>query len=242
MTKIWLIAQRELVSYFSTWMGYIILFAALLIDGLLFNAFAIGDEAKFSSDVLRDFFYFSSGIGMVAAIFLAMRLLAEEKQTGTIVLFYSSPISERQLVYGKFLSSLLMFLMLQVLSLYLPCLIFLEGKISVGHMAAGYLGVSLLGAGVLAISLFASVIAPNQLIAGISAAAITVVFLLLWLISYRVDQPFRDVFAYMAIHNERFRPFSTGVLHIRDLIYYFSLVFFFLECSIKSLETRRLQG
>ncbi len=241
MSKIWLIAQRELVSYFNTWMGYIIIFAALLIDGLLFNAFAIGDDAKFSSDVLKDFFFYSSGIGMVAGIFLAMRLLAEEKQTGTIVLFYTSPISERQLVYGKFLSALLMFVILQVLSIYLPSLIFLEGKISFGHMFSGYLGITLLGAGVLAISLFSSVVSPNQLIAGISAAAITVFFLLLWLLSYRVDEPFREIFAYVSIHNERFRPFSNGVLHTRDVVFYLSLTFFFLECSIKSLETRRLQ-
>ncbi len=242
MNKIWLIARRELGAYFTTWMGYIIIFAALLIDGMLFNSFAIGDEAKFSSDVLKDFFFFSSGIGMVAAVFLAMRLLAEEKQTGTIVLFYTSPLSERQLVYGKFLSALIMFVILQVLSVYLPCLIFLEGKVSIGHMAAGYLGVTLLGAGVLAISLFASVVSPNQLIAGISAAAMTVFFLLLWLLSYRVDEPFREVFSYISIHNERFRPFSNGVLHTRDVVFYLSLIFFFLECSIKSLETRRLQG
>ncbi|HYX39881.1 MAG TPA: ABC transporter permease [Oligoflexus sp.] len=242
MNKIWLIARRELNAYFSTWMGYIIIFAALLIDGMLFNAFAIGDDAKLSSDVLKDFFFFSSGIGMVAAVFLAMRLLAEEKQTGTIVLFYTSPLSERQLVYGKFLSALIMFVILQLLSVYLPCLIFLEGKVSVGHMVAGYLGVTLLGAGVLALSLFASVVSPNQLIAGITAAAMTVFFLLLWLLSYRVDEPFRQVFAYMSIHNERFRPFTNGVLHTRDVVYYGSLIFFFLECSIKSLETRRLQG
>lgn len=242
MNKIWLIAQRELGAYFTTWMGYIIIFAALIIDGMLFNSFAIGDEAKLSSDVLRDFFYFSSGIGMVAAVFLAMRLLAEEKQTGTIVLFYTSPLSERQLVYGKFLSALIMYVILQVLSVYLPCLIFLEGKVSFGHLFAGYLGVTLLGAGVLSISLFASVISPNQLIAGISAAAITVFFLLLWLMSSRVDEPFREIFSYISIHNQRFQPFSNGVLHTRDLVYYGSLIFFFLECSIKSLETRRLQG
>jgi ABC-2 type transport system permease protein len=242
MNKIWLIARRELSAYFTTWMGYIIIAAALLIDGMLFNSFAIGDEAKLSSDVLKDFFFFSSGIGMVAAVFLAMRLLAEEKQTGTIVLFYTSPLSERQLVYGKFLSALIMYVILQLLSVYLPSLIFLEGKVSIGHMASGYLGVTLLGAAVLAISLFASVVSPNQLIAGITAAAMTVFFLLLWLLSYRVDEPFRQIFSYISIHNERFRPFSNGVLHTRDLVFYLSLVFFFLECSIKSLETRRLQG
>ena len=113
MNKVWLIAHREISSYFNTWMGYIIIFAALLIDGLLFNAFAIGNKPKFSADVLKDFFFLSSGIGMVAAIFLAMRLLAEERQFGTITLFYTSPISERQLIYGKFISGLFMFLILQ---------------------------------------------------------------------------------------------------------------------------------
>ncbi len=242
MAKIWLIARRELSAYFTTWMGYIILFAALLIEGLLFNAFAIGDAPKFSSDVLKDFFYYSSGIGMVAAVLLSIRLLAEEKQSGTIVLFYTSPISERQLVLGKFLSAWLMYAILQILSIYLPSLIFLEGKVSLGHLFSGYLGLLLLGAGVISISLFASVIAPNQLMAGVLAAAITVIFLLLWLVSYKVDTPFREVFMYMSIHNERFRPFSVGVLHIKDCVYYLSLSWFFIEASIKSLETRRLQG
>jgi ABC-2 type transport system permease protein len=242
MNKIWLIARRELGAYFTTWMGYIIVCFALLLNGVFFNVYAIGDEAKFSSEVLRDFFFISSGIGMVVAVFLAMRLLAEEKQTGTIVLFYTSPLNERQLVYGKFLSALVMFLILQGLSVYLPSLIFLEGKVSLGHMAAGYLGVTLLGAGVLAISLFASVISPNQLIAGITGAALTVFFLVMWLLSYRVDEPFREIFSYMSIHNQRFSPFMNGILHTRDVVYYASLIFFFLECSIKSLETRRLQG
>lgn len=242
MSKIWLIARREISSYFTTWMGYIILAAALLIEGLLFNAFAIGDSMKFSADVLRDFFYFSSGIGMVASLLLAIRLLAEEKQGGTIILYYTSPISERQLIYGKFLSAWMMYGILQLISIYLPSLIFLEGKVSLGHMAAGYLGLMLLGGAVIAISLFASVLAPNQLMAGVLGSGITVVFLVLWLISYKVDAPFQSVFSYMSIHNERFRPFTIGVVHIKDCVYYLSLAFFFLEASTKLIETRRLQG
>ena len=242
MSKVLLIAKRELGSYFSTWNGYIIGFAALLINGLLFNGFAIGDSPKYSFDVLKDFFFFSSGIAMVAAIFLAMRLLAEEKQTGTIVLFYTSPITERQLIYGKFLSAFFVFLILQLLTLYLPSLIFIEGKISFGHMAAGYLGVILLGASVLALALFSSVIAPNQLIAGVLGAAMTVALLVLWMLAARVDQPFSDLFSYISIHNLRFRPFSRGIVNIQDLIYYVSVVLFFLECSIRALQTRRLQG
>jgi ABC-2 type transport system permease protein len=242
MDKILLIARRELTSYFSTWSGYIIVFAALLINGLLFNAFAIGDSPKYSSEVLKDFFYYNSGIAMVAAVFLAMKLLAEERQTGTIVLFYTSPISERQLIYGKFISALGVFLIMQILTLHLPSLIFLEGKVSVGHMAAGYLGVILLGSAVLAISLFASVVSPNQLISGVMGAAVTVILLLLWLVATRVDEPFAGLFSYISLHNLRFRPFQRGIVHIKDVVYYASLMAFFLECSVRALETRRLQG
>ncbi|MFW7379363.1 MAG: ABC transporter permease [Oligoflexus sp.] len=242
MDKVLLITKRELSSYFTTWTGYIVVFAALLINGLLFNAFAIGDSPKFSSDVLRDFFFYSSGIAMVAAIFLAMRLLAEEKQTGTIILFYTSPITERQLVYGKFLSVVVVFLILQALSLHLPSLIFIEGKVSIGHMAAGYLGVILIGSAVLAIALFGSVVASNQMIAAVIGASITVVLLLLWIVANRVDEPFSSLFSYISLHNFRFRPFSGGIVHIKDLIYYFSLILFFLESSVRALETRRLQG
>jgi len=74
-------------------MGYVIIAAALVIEGLLFNSFAIGSTPKYSADVLGDFFYFASGISIVSGLFLAMRLIAEEKQTGTIVLFNTSPIS-----------------------------------------------------------------------------------------------------------------------------------------------------
>jgi ABC-2 type transport system permease protein len=242
MGKIMLIAGRELNAYMRTWMGYIIIFFALLINGLLFNSFAIGDGAKFSAEVLEDFFYFSSGIGMVACVFLAMRLLAEEKQTKTVVLFFTSPISERQMIWGKFISALAIFLVMELLTLYLPALILLQGKVSYGHLAAGYLGVILLGMAVLGISLFSSVIAPNQMVAGILGASLTVTMLIFWILSNVTDEPFKGLFSYIAIHNMHFLPFSRGIVHIRDVVYYLSVVIFFVECSIRVLEARRLEG
>ncbi len=242
MNKVLLIARRELEAFFNTWMGYIIISAALLINGFLFNTYAIGNQAKFSSEVLKDFFFLSSGIGMVAAVFLSMRLLAEEKQNGTIVLFYTSPITERELILGKFFSALAVFVVLQIISVYIPALIFIEGKVSFGHIISGYLGITLLGSAVIAIAMFGSVVAPNQLIAAVTGASITVVLLLLWLMADKVDEPFSSLFSFMAIHNQRFNPFSKGIVHIKDILYYLSMAIFFIECSIHSLETRRLQG
>lgn len=242
MSKVWTLALRELRAYFTTWLGYGVIFAALLLDGILFNAFALGDAPKFSSDVLRDYFYFSSGISMASALLLAMRLIAEEKQNKSLVLLLSSPVSDRQIIWGKFLAAFLLFLLMNVLSLYLPSLIFLEGKVSFAQIFVGYLGLSLLGAAVLAISLFASAIAPSQLLAGVTAAGITVVFLLLWMLASRTDAPLKDILSYASIHNDRFRPFTQGILHSRDVVYYLSLVIFFTECSARALEERRLKG
>ncbi len=242
MGKTFLVARRELGAFFSTWMGYVICAAALFIDGILFNAFAIGKEHRFSSEVLANFFYFASGIAMVAGVFLAMRLLAEEKQNGTIVLFYTSPISERQLIYGKFISALVFSLILHVLSLYLPALIFVNGKVSLGHIASGYLMLVLLGSSTISISLFASTISPNQLVAGVTGALFTVTMLVLWMLADIASPPFKEILSYLAIHNQHFTPFSQGIVHTKDIIYYLSVIFFFLECSVRALEARRWRG
>jgi len=242
MGKGLLIARRELAAFFSTWMGYVICAATLFVNGLLFNGFAVGQNPKFSAQVLEDFFYYASGMSMVAGIFLAMRLLAEEKQSGTIVLFFTSPVTERQLIYGKFLSALLFSLVLHALSLYLPALIFINGKISLGHLASGYLCLILLGAATISITLFASTIAPNQLVAAVVGALITVTLLVLWMLADKVEAPFKDLFGYLAIHNRHFSSFSRGIVRLSDIVYYLGVIVFSLECAVRALEARRWRG
>lgn len=242
MSKALLIAKRELGAFFTTWMGYIIAAAALALDGILFNAFALGNEPEFSEIILSRFFYFASGVGMTACVFLAMRLIAEEKQTGTITLMYTSPVTERQIVYGKYLSAVLFFLFLNFLTLYMPALIFVNGKVSLGHMAAGYLGVTLVSCAALAIAMFASVVAPNQLVAAVLGAFLVVTMLVLWMLSNVVEPPLKDLFSYLAIHNAHFDPFRKGIVHFKDIFYYLSVIFFALECSVRALEARRWQG
>ena len=242
MRKSWLVARRELTSFFHTWMGWIIVAAALFIDGLLFNAFAVGQQAKLSAEVLGDFFYFASGISIVAGILLAMRLVAEERQNGTITLLYTSPMTERQLVYGKFISALLFSLILHVVSLYLPALIMMKGKISTGHLAAGYLNLVLIGGAAISITLFASAMAPNQLTAAVVGTMITVTMLVLWIVADIASPPFKEIFSHLALHNKHFNSFAKGIVKLSDVVYYLSVIFFFLECSVRVVESRRWQG
>ena len=105
MNATFLIARRELGAYFRSMTGYVIAAAVLIIDGLLFNAFALGGPDKLSAEVLSLFFYFSSGTTIIASVFISMRLLAEERQTGTLVLLTSSPVQDWEIVLGKFLSA-----------------------------------------------------------------------------------------------------------------------------------------
>ena len=146
MNNVLLIARRELGAYLRTMSGYVIIAVLLFLDGLAFNAFAVAGTAKKSSEVLADFFFWTSGIGMAGAVFLSMRLIAEERQTGTVQLLYSSPVHDREIVLGKFFAALAFLCLFYAGTAYMPILVAVYGKISLGHVLSGYLGLLFVGA------------------------------------------------------------------------------------------------
>jgi ABC-2 type transport system permease protein len=238
MSAVLLIARRELQGYLRTMTGWIIAAAVLLIDGLLFNAFAM-DGARRSAEVLSRFFYFASGPTMVAAIFLSMRLLAEERQLGTLDLLYSSPVRDRDIVLGKFLSALAFLTGLTVLTLYMPLLVGVHGRVSLGHLVAGYLGLTLLGAASLALGTLGSSLARNQVVAAIVGAALLVSLLLAWLLASATEPPFSRLLSALALHNGHFPPFQSGQIHLRDVVYYLAVTWAALFATTRVLEARR---
>ncbi len=239
MNNVLLIARRELSSYFTTLIGYLVAAAMLAIGGLLFNAFALGGPEKLSEDVLKNFFYFMSGMVMIGSVFLSMRLLAEERQTGTMTVLYTSPVSEWQIVLGKYLSALGFLALIIALSMYMPALIFVNGKVSVGHIAAGALGLLLLGSASVAIGTFASSLTRNQVVAAVVSAGVIVTLLLMWKLAKIAGPPLDDVFGSMSLYDKHFQPFMKGVVNLRDVVFYLSLTFFFLMTTTKILEARR---
>jgi ABC-2 type transport system permease protein len=234
-----LIARRELGAYLRSPMGYIIVAAVLCIDGLLFNVYALGGTPKLSAEVLELFFYFSSGTTMIACVFLSMRLIAEERQTGTLTLLFTSPIKDHEIVLGKFFSALIFFCLMTAVSLYMPMLIFVHGKVSMGHILGGYLGLVLLGAASLAIGLFGSAVGKTQIIAAVTSGGLVVALLLFWLLGQVTDPPIRDIASFMALHGKHFQPFQQGILNTRDLVYYLSVTYVFLLLTTHVLQARR---
>jgi ABC-2 type transport system permease protein len=239
MTPTLLIARRELAAYLRSWSGYVIIAVVLALDGLLFNAYALGGPDKHSSEVLGLFFYFSSGVVITASIFVSMRLIAEEVQTGTVNLLYSSPITDAQIVMGKFLSALAFLSILTLATIYMPLLILVNGKISWGHVAAGYFGLLLLGSACLAIGTFGSALARTQLIAVVTSGVMVVALLVCWFLSRVTEHPLNDVFSAMALHGQHFQPFQQGIVHVRDIAYYLAVTYVALFSATRVLEARR---
>lgn len=233
-----LIARRELYAYLRSPLGASIVAAVLLIDGLWFQTQGMSGS-RFSAEVLQEFFYGASGTTMIASIVLSMRLVAEERQTGTFTLLSTSPVRDVEIILGKFLSAYAVIVLMTALTLYMPLLILVNGKVSWGHVAVGYLGVLLLGSASTAIGLFASALARSQIVAAVIGAALLGLFVLMWLVARASEPPLNEFFSALAIHHENFRPFQQGILELRRVAYYLVVTYFFLLAATKTLEARR---
>lgn len=239
LSGIALIVKRELATYFGTRAGWVIGALMLVALGILFNTRAVGSSARYSSDVLQQFVYDASGVAMVTAILVSIRLIAEERKSGTLPLLLSSSLTEGQIVFAKYLSAVAFLFILALVSLYIPALVFVRGKVSIGHIFAGYLGLMLLGSAVVAIGTFASAIARSLVVAGAVATAITAVLVLLWTLARIIDGPLGDVVGAMALHDKHFRPFMQGTISLEHVVFYLSVTWFFLVLARMGLESRR---
>lgn len=237
MRNVWLLARRELGGYLKSPMGYVVAAIVLFVDGLLFNYYALGGVPKYSEEVLQLFFAFATFMTMVSGVLLAMRLVAEERQVGTLTLLLTSPIREHEIVLGKFLSAMIFFTGMTLLSIYMPLLIFVNGKVSTGHIFAGYLGLILLGGASLSVGLFASALARTQIVAAVTGGALMVALYLCHLGASVAEPPLRDLMAYLS--PQRHLQWQTGVLHTRDVIYYVSTTYLFLFFTTHVLQARR---
>lgn len=236
-----IIYRRELGTYLRSPYGWVIAAVLLLLFGLLFQGFAMSGE-MLSAYVLERFFYVASGIPLVGGVLLSFRLLSEERQNHSMVLLNTSPIRDSQIVLGKFLAALTFLAIVLVLSVYMPILIKVNGKITTAQVVVGYFGMLLLGAATLAIGMFASAMTRQQLIAAVVAAALVVVMCFIHLLGSKVDPPLKDVLEQIDLWWVHYQyGFMKGILNLKDVIYYVAATYFFLLLSIKTLEAKRWQ-
>jgi ABC-2 type transport system permease protein len=237
-----IIFRRELAAYLRSPTGYVVAALLLLIDGVLFQTYALGAKKALSADVLRAFFLYTGIVVQIAGIALSVRLVAEERQQHTIVLLNTSPVRDVEIILGKFLAALVFLTGIILLSLYMPLLIMVNGRIAAAQLVVGYLGLILLGASSLAIGIFASSLAKQQLIALAVAAAINGLMILLFPLAMKLGEPLKTVFEQLDLWQVHFfSSFRASIFNLSDLVYYLAVIYFFLLLATKTLEAKRWQ-
>ncbi len=239
MSNILLIMGRELGAYMRTPSGYLIAAFALLLNALQFNSVAVGDSPQYSAIVLETFLFNAAFITEATAVLFSMRMLAEERSNGVQTLLFTSPIREGEIVIGKFLSSLVFLSIVVLLSLYLPALIFVNGKVSIGHIAGGYGGMILLGAAILAVGMLASALSPHPFVSVLVAAFFVGILELSWFIARISDPPLQDVIAHLAPVWKHYTSFRQGLIQLSDIVFYLSMIYISLLAATRVLQSQR---
>ena len=237
MHAIWIIAKRELDSFFDSLIAYIMLVLFLGFSGFFTwllgaDIFLVGQaslESFFNVAYWTLFFFIPA---------LTMRLLAEERKTGTLELLLTKAVSDRQVVLGKFLSAFL--LVLTALIFTAPYVITIAniGDIDTGQVLGGYLGLILMSAMYISIGLYTSSITSNQVVAFLAALFIGLFFHILFGI---IAQQFRgalgQLFEGLSLTNH-LESISRGVLDTRDLLYFISFTIIGILLAEHSLIKR----
>jgi ABC-2 type transport system permease protein len=252
MNKIWIICRKELKSYFSSPIAYGLMAFFALIFGYFFYA-AVAIFVMRSTDpmmaqrpmpmdlnewIVRPVMMNVSVIGLFIIPMITMRLFAEEKKTGTIELLATSPITDVEIIVGKWLAAVLLYGSILLLSSVNMMILFLYGKPDIQPMLIAYLGLLLQGACLLAIGSFISNCTKNQIIAGAGTFAICLLLWVLdWVAAYDTTA-FGKIISYMSVTGH-FENFAKGVLDSRDVIYYCSLIFLGLFLTARSMESLR---
>ena len=237
MNAIWTIAKRELNSFFDSLIAYIMLVLFLGFSGFFTwllgsDIFLVGQaslESFFSVAFWTLFFFIPA---------LTMRLLAEEKKTGTIELLLTKAITDRELVAGKFLATLL--LVLIALFFTLPYVITIAniGNIDGGQIFCGYLGLLLMSGMYTSIGLYASSITSNQIVAFLAALFIGLFFHIIFgALAQQFGGWLGQVFEALSL-TDHFESISRGVMDTRDLLYFLSVIAIGLLLAELSLTKR----
>jgi ABC-2 type transport system permease protein len=236
-----IIYQRELGGYLRSPLSWVVAAVILLGQGIFFQIFALRGE-QLSAIVLERFFLISSYAIGAAALVLSFRLIAEERQNHSMVLLNTSPVRDYEIVVGKFLAALTFLTIILVLSLYMPVLIKVNGKISWAQILVGYLGLFLFGAVTLAIGIFSSALTRHQFIALIVGIALLVILSNIYQLATKLDPPVRTVVEQVDLWWVRFQTsFMRGMLNLKDVIFYVGVTYFFLLLGVKTLEAKRWQ-
>ena len=256
MNNILAIAHKELKSYFASPVAYVVIgFSAILFGWFFINLLYYFDRTQMQAGsgfqgpqainvneiMISPLFLNVSVILLFTLPLITMRTYAEEKRSGTIELLLTSPLTDLQIVMGKFLGGLVLYGAMLAVTLVHMAILFAYGNPEWRPIATGYLGLMLMGACFLSLGLFVSSLTRNQIIAGMVTFA---VFLMFWVINWIatfMGPTSQAVLNYLSI-TEHLNDFARGVIDTKHVVYYLSFIAFSLFLTVRAVDSERWRG
>jgi len=246
MRSTFVIAKREILSFFASPMAYVVLVVWLVWSGATFWVFCEhyatnvsmgGSDTPLSMFFGQTILFFLPTLAIAPA--LTMRLMAEETRSGSLEALLTAPVSDTSIVLGKYLAANVFWA-----SLWAPTILYVwltsrYGDVDLGVVCASYVGILGIGLYYMAIGLFTSIVAPNQIIAFVLCFLLLGLLFVAGIASFVLPPEYEDIAAAFSIW-KHMEDFSQGIVDTRYLAYDFSLAGLALFASVRSLSNRRL--
>lgn len=245
MSGAWVVLKRELGSFFVSPLAYVVLTSWLVWNGVVFwvltEFYSRNAVSSGASSPLSGFFGGSALFFIPLLVFvpvLTMRLIAGEKQSGTIESLLTAPISEASVILGKYGASMVIWTVLWLPTLVYAWIMSQHGSVDWGAIGASYFGIFCLGSYFMAVGLLMSVLAPTQIIAAVLSFVALGVLFTVGIGEFVLDGTVREVCAYLSMWGHM-QSFAKGVVDTRYMVFDLSVAVLAVGLSIGALKARR---
>ena len=235
---------RELRAYFFSPLAYVVLTVFLLVNGFVFWLIVsfLSDPRASIGAPLELFFgetFFFWLILLFVIPVLTMRLLSEERRSGTLEFLMTAPVTEAQVILGKYFAALVFYAFLWLPTLAYPAIIAKYGQVDWGPVASGYLGIFGIGALFLAAGVLASTLTRSQLVAALLTFVLLIPLFTFGLLESLTNSPtLKEVFGYLNVW-DHMADFGKGIVDTRHLVYYASVSALLLFLATRALEVKK---
>jgi ABC-2 type transport system permease protein len=241
MRNIWTIAVKEYKHYFISPIAYTVAFAILLILGLLFYANVLGASIQQAAPTVQVILAPLTTLFLFTTPGITMRALADEQRSGTLELLLTAPVRDYEVVVGKWVGAMLFIATILAVTVFYPAVLntIVSPGIDQGLMVAGYLGMFLITGAFTAIGVMTSSFFSNQIAAFFASLGL---LLVLWMISYPaqiVGGAGMELMQYLDMSEHYYASFLRGIIELKDVVYYISVIVLALFLGSISVETRR---
>lgn len=253
MKNTFYITKKELGSYFSSPIAYIVITVFLVIFGYFFvfylNEFnfrsmqamrfrGMLDQMNLNQMVIAPSYANTGVILLFIAPLITMRLFAEEKKSKTFELIMTSPVYLTEMIMGKFLAAFIVLALMFLLSAYSPAILFIVGTPEIGPVISTYIGILLMGGAFIAIGVFCSSITENQIVAAVVSFGMLLLFWIIGWMSQTAGTEIGKILSYISII-EHLENFLKGIIETGDIVYYLSFIGFWLFAAHRVIESQR---